>query len=700
MAGRTRADSWADQDAGDTASNSGLRTEADLHHRFQGPGFNSSHIGFGEAVKRDLVNVKNFVSSKFHLWGKQAAQVNSAKDVALIAAKPFPIVNTLMHYKPHYAVLDSAAGLVEGIMKIPSGLAYALLANMPAQYGLYTSLMPPFLYMLMGTCAQISFGVTAIEALFLGESVAGVLGDETVESEDPEDINIVVKYTLYISFMVGIWQLIFRIFRIQFISVLLADPVMSGFSTGGAFVIATSQLSSLLGVKLGNSEFLPGVWVKALKMADDWNWVTIGLGLSGLAVLMACQFVNKRYFPKYPVPWQIFIVIISIVVTSQMNLKEDYDVSVVGDIPSGFPTAEFPSLPSVPDHTEGQLFAKSILPSFLIALFVYVMTLSLGTFFAGKNGYKVDASQELLTLGVSNTISSMCGAFICSASFSRTAVVHTLGGKTVLHGVMALTIMILAVTLITEQLYYLPKTILAVIVINAVGPMLEFHNGAKYYKTSKWDFFIWVATFIVCLTAGAMYGIYAGVGLALLIMLFRSASAKIVVLGRLPGTTVYRNVERFPMAKETEGVKIVRLDGSLNFANWEKIVHTLQGLATKDIHSIAFDASAITTIDSSSLRGLLELVDDFETKGVKLLLANWKAPQRDLLERSHFYEHLTDDTIFLTLHDAVIYAKTRVVSPKLSADEKSDPATITEAGGHVWRVGYTDSTADKAPSNI
>ncbi|KAG5189938.1 sulfate transporter family-domain-containing protein [Tribonema minus] len=775
--GRTRVDSWND-DAGDTASNGGLRTEADLLNKFQGPGFNSSHYTFGEALKRDWRTAMSYVSSNFHLWGKQAGQVKSVKDAAIIATKPFPIVKTLANYKLSYISFDAAAGLVEGIMKIPSGLAYALLANMPPQYGLYTSLMPPFIYMLLGSCAQISFGVTAIEALVLGEYVKSVLGEDVVSSEEDADINITVKYTLYLSFMVGIWQLIFRIFQLQFVSVLLADPVMSGFSTGGAFIIATSQLGSLLGIKLSNQDFLPGTWVKAIQQADDWNWVTIALGLSSLAVLMFCQYLNKRYMPKFPVPWQIFIVIIGIVVTSQLNLKEDHDVSVIGDIPSGFPiaelpygtvigdipsgfpTAEFPSLPVVPDHTEGQLFAKSILPAFVLALFVFVMTLSLGTFFSGKNGYKVNASQELLTIGVSNTVSSMCGAFICSASFSRTAVVHTLGAKTVLHGVMALLIMILAVTLITEQLYYLPKCILAIIVINAIGSMLEFRHGARYYKTSKWDFAVWLVTFIVCLLAGAQYGIYAGVGLALLIMLFRSASSKIVVLGsiyagvglallimlvrsasskivvlgrevgiyvsidltllimlfrsasfkimvlgRLPGTTVYRNVERFPMAKETEGVKIVRLDGSLNFANWEKIVHTLQGLATKDIHSIAFDASAITTIDSSSLRGLLELVDDFETKGVKLLLANWKAPQRDLLERSHFYEHVTDDTIFLTLHDAVIYAKTRVVSPKPSSDEKNDPATITEAGGHVWRVGYTDSTADAkgepaAPSNF
>jgi SulP family sulfate permease len=586
--------------------------------------------------------------------------------------------------------VDASAGLVEGILKVSSGLAYALLANMPPHYGLYTSLMPPFIYMLMGTCNQISFGVTAIEALFLGESVRKILGDNIAESEEQSDIDIVVKFTLFISLMVGVWQLIFKFFKLSFVSVLLADPVMSGFSTGGAIIIATSQLASYLGIKLSNKDFLPGTWKTAINAYEDWNWAAIGLSSVGFVVLTALQMINKKYFPSYPVPWAVFIVIIAIGVTDGMNLKEDYNVSIIGDIPSGFPPARVPTLPEIDGRSSSNLFAASILPSFLIALFVYVMTLSLGTFFSAKNGYKVVASQELLAIGTANIVSSMCSAFICSASFSRTAVVHTIGAKTMCHNVIGITLMILAVTTITKQLHFLPKPILASVVLNAVGPMLEFGHGIEYYKNCKSDFAVWILTFVVCILGGAMYGIYSGVGFALIILMFHSASCKVVVLGRLPGTFVYRNINRFPMAKETEGVKIVRFDGSLNFANWEKFVHRLQEIATKDIHTIALDASSILTIDSSSLKGLIKLVQEFEVKGIKLLLANWKAPQRDLLERSGFYEFVTDDTIFLTLHDAVLYAKTRA-RPCLE-DEVNGSETLVEADGHVWRIGITENT--------
>ena len=153
----------------------------------------------------------------------------------------------------------------------------------------YTSLMPPFLYMLLGTCNQISFGVTAIEALFLGESVRGVLGDHFSNSKHAADIDLKVKYTLFLSFLVGLWQIAFRVFNLGFVSSLLADPVMSGFSTGGAFIIATSQLASLLGIKLRQTDFLPADWRDAFQQADQWNWCAIGMGFSGLALLYTLQ---------------------------------------------------------------------------------------------------------------------------------------------------------------------------------------------------------------------------------------------------------------------------------------------------------------------------------------------------------------------------------------------------------------------------
>mmetsp|Transcript_8784 Transcript_8784/g.13183 ORF Transcript_8784/g.13183 Transcript_8784/m.13183 type:complete len:521 (+) Transcript_8784:67-1629(+) len=481
-----RNDSWFQSQ--NLTRHDSIRTEADLYDAFQGPGMLSTNVTLKEVVRNDIAKVKTYFSNKFESMRQSATGSKSKKDILMTLTKPFPIVKQGLNYKLEYLSFDIPAGLVEGVLKIPSALAYALLAYMPAHYGLYTTLMPPFIYMLLGTCYQVSFGVTAIEALFLGESVRGVLGDEIMHSEDEVMVDQRVQFTLFLSMMVGIWHLIFKFFRLSFVSVLLADPVMSGFSTGGAFIIATSQLGGFLGISLENSEFLPETWIKAFEHIGDWNWVSIALGGTGLFLLKTMQILTKKYL-KYPFPWQIIIVVLSIVVTSELQLDSKHDLKIIGEIPSGFPSTQIPTLPDIDGKTKSELLSESIVPSFLVAMFVYVMTLSLGTFFAGKNGYKVEASQELLAIGVANILSSFTQAFICSASFSRTAVVNNIGGKTSFHNCIGVSLMILAVTTITAQLFYLPKTILAAVVLNAVGPMMEFEHGVKYYKTYKPDFF-------------------------------------------------------------------------------------------------------------------------------------------------------------------------------------------------------------------
>ncbi|CAM9393480.1 unnamed protein product [Phaeothamnion confervicola] len=379
-----------------------------------------------------------------------------------------------------------------------------------------------------------------------------------------------------------------------------------------------------------------------------------------------------------------------------MDLHGKYNLNIVGDIPEGFPKFEFPTAPTVPGVSS--LFAKSMGPSFIIALFTYVISLSLAKVFSRKNGYDLSSGRELFAMGTANCISSMMGAFILSASFSRTAVVNAIGAKTVAHNAVAVTVMILALTLITSLLFSLPKCILSAIVLVGVSRVPEFHEGARYYRVNKAEFLIWLTTFVLCITCGAIVGIAGGVGVALFFMTLRQTNAKPVILARLPGTTVYRNAARFPDAVEVPGVKIMRFDASLNFANWEPFVGHVLALATKDVHHVVVDASSINDIDSSSMRGIFNLVEDMEKRGVALLFANWKGPQRDMLERSGFYTQVRRDTMFLALHDAVVYAHHRGRHHGVAEINEKEPATVVEVGGdghqHEWHVAYPDSTRD------
>ncbi|KAG5185372.1 sulfate transporter family-domain-containing protein [Tribonema minus] len=639
-------------------------------------------------AKHDLAKFGTYLAQKVKNVKKETAHVKSAKDVAKLALVPFPIVGSLATYKPEYAIPDAAAGLVEGILTVPTGLAYALLAYLPAQYGLYTCLMPPIIYMLLGTCKQLSLGSSAIEALFckqlslgssaiealfLGESVRATLGDEIATSTDPANIAITVQYTLYMSCLVGVWQLVFWIFRLSFVSILLSDPVLSGFCTGGAFVIGTSQLSSLLGVSLGNNNFLPALWAKAINEFDNWNWCAIGMGLSGLVFLFATKYLNRRFLPKQPLPWQILLVVLSIVVTSQMGLDESQNLkasaNVVGHITSGFPPVAVPSLPDIPGKNRDDVLAASLLNSLFIALFVFAVFLSLTTSFADRNGYTVQPDRELFALGAATTLSSFFGAFVSGASFSRTAVVAALGARTALHGAAAVLVTVLALTLVTAQLYYLPKCILASIILAALAPLVEFRQGAEYFRVSKPDCLAWLATFALCIFAGAMYGIYGGVALSLLLLVWRSATAQVSTLGRLANTNIYRPLSDFPDGREHTGIKILKFMGALNFANSHALcARVKEAAAEKGIVTVILDAGAITAIDISALRALLELIQALEDKGVKLLMCHWGAPQRKLLERTGFYDRVTPDTLFLHINDAVTFARARAAAAANAPD--------------------------------
>lgn len=698
----SRSDSWDLSSSGHPM----LRTENDLRARFKGAGYDSHGATFKDVIRKDFAQMNGSAKKTWHEWATTCGMFRSPAGVFTALRQSIPIFGWLKTYQRSYLLTDVSAGLVEGIMEVPSGLAYAKLAGMPNQYGLYTNLLPQFIYMIFGTCAQVSFGVTAIEALFLSSSVRGIIGEEyyaTNLKEGTQMENDKVQFTLFFSMMVGLWQIVFRIFQLDFIGTLLSDPVMSGFTTGGAIIIATSQLGSFLGVTLetGNSEFLPETWKEALTRTGDWNWVAFTMCICSIIFLQLGKVVQRKYLNNFPVPWQIILVIIGIIVTNTMNLYEEHNLPIVKKIPTGLPPFSFPSIPTtIPGMSQSQLLLDALWPSFLCALFVYVMTLSLGMFFSNKNGYKSDPKKELLALGMANSLSCMFGAFIASASFSRSAVVNSLNVKTNLHSSVALMLMMLTLLVITQQLYYLPKNILAAIVLMSVWPMLEFSHGLRYFCLSKAEFLVWFTTFIVALFMGAMYGIYAGVAVSLLIVLFRSARPDTTILGRLPGTTVYRNIKRFPMAQEIEGVRIIRHDGGLSFTNWERFTSALDRLATDDIHTIIVDASCINDIDTSSVRGLLDLIKSFKLRGVALLFANWKGPQRDMLSRGDFYRHVTQDTLFLALHDAACYARDRKLDPTKSVHGMLDRRSSNgkrvvevDVSGEeiVWKVDYQTS---------
>jgi SulP family sulfate permease len=644
-------------------------------------------------------------------------------------SRALPFLHTMRGYSKHLLGADVSAGLAEGIMCIPMGMSYALLANVPAVYGLYTGLVPSILYLLLGSCAQLSLGVSAIESLLTGEAVAnviGFIGDEAgIRGTTQDDIDAKVQVTICMTLAVGFWHLVMRILNMGMVATLLADPVLNGFSTASAFLIATSQLNHLLGLDLKSGP-APVVWVDALVQLPSANVTAMIVGVGGIILLWALKRLNTYRFPKVSLPIQLVLVVISTAISAGLNLDEPpYNVKVLGVIPSGLPNIGVPSFPTVNGISFQDALGQMVVQSLVLAIMTYVITISVGKTFAMRNEYTVDANQELLAMGGANVIGPFFQTFVASASLSRTSVIDSIGSKTVLHGAFSVAVLAITLVALTPTLYYLPKATLSSVVLFGVFRMMDFSEARELYHISKPDFGLWLVCFSVTLLGGAIYGIAISVLISLVWVLMKSSRPKAVVLGRLPGSNVYRNIKRFPMAREIHGVRIFRFDASLHFANKDyfeakmKILDKTPGMRGEQIRTIIVDASAINDLDTSAIRTVTSLAEDFSARGVRLLFANWKGPQRDTLEKSGFFRTVPPENIFLSLPDAVAFARKvrgadeeekkeeggaekRVILPAPAVADELRPGLEIQPGGgeKVWAVGLAHHPSTQSMSSL
>eukprot|EP00752_Nemacystus_decipiens_P001735 g1678.t1 len=627
-----------------------------------------------------------------------------------------PVVMTARSYQKEFFASDLAAGLTEGIVCIPMGMSYALLANLPPVYGLYTGVIPPLMYLMFGTCEQISLGVSAIESLLVGEGVSGVIGwinDEVDATTTQEDIDAKIQVTLAFTLCVGIWQIIMRIFGIGAIATFLSDPVLSGFSTASAFLIGTSQLKHLVGYELPKA-ILPVIWIEAVSNVHHFNITSLCIGVTGILALMLFKKLNQRYLPDLPLPSQVVVVILATLAVYVFSFDEaPHNVKILGHIPDGLPPPAFPTFPNVEGVGGLSSYGGNLaIQSLLVAVMTYIITISIGKTFQriNDNAYKIDGGQELVAMASANVVGSLFQTYPASGSLSRTAVVQSVGAKTRMHLVPAVLVVMLVLVAITPLLYTLPNAILASVVMFGVVKMVDFRDAKRLYHLSKPDFFLWNVSFWVTAIVGPIEGIGVSIVVSLLYLLMQTSRPANSILGRLPETREYRNVKRFPMAKEIPGIRIFRFDSSLHFANKDYFENRLKALENDPcegvrIHTIVLDASSINQLDASAIDMLILVAKSYDERGVSILCANWKGPQRDLLELSGFYDVIPPANLFLGLHDAVVEARKRsrdITSEPLPAPAPRSPTTTASRNTTNTDGGAVASSAGAGdpPSSV
>ncbi|XP_053572518.1 prestin [Bombina bombina] len=560
---------------------------------------------------------------------KQSCRCTTKKAKSLLYSC-IPILKWLPRYPvKEYLLGDFISGLSTGVMQLPQGLAYALLASVPPVYGLYSSFYPVFLYTFFGTSRHISIGTFAVISLMIGgvavriapDEMFDIVGTNTTNSTDMskfmERDAMRVKVAVALTLLAGLIQLCLGILRFGFVSIYLTEPLVRGFTTAAAVHVFISQLKYLFGIKTKRfSGPLSVIYslVAVLSNITTTNIASMIVGLVCILMLLGAKEINDRFKKKLPVPipMEIIVVIISTGISTGLNLSGTYGVEIVGHIPTGFCPPAFPDI---------SLFSRVFVDAVAIAVVGFSMTISMAKIFAFKHGYAVNGNQELIALGLCNSIGSFFQTFSVTCSMSRSLVQESTGGNTQIAGLLSSFMVLLVILVIGYLFEQLPQTVLAAIVmVNLKGMFKQFADIPHLWRTSRLELAIWVVSFLASVSLGLDYGLLVAIAFAILTVIYRTQSPQYRILGQVPNTDIYCDIEEYEEVKENPGIKIFQANTSIYFANSEMYVSALRKKTGIDPGAILIakkkaqkrHAREMKKANKTEKRAVLKLTNDVE----------------------------------------------------------------------------------------
>ena len=549
-------------------------------------------------------------------------------------ARYVPAVHWLAGYQRNDLSGDVNAGLTVAVMLVPQAMAYAMLAGLPPIVGLYASTVPLVVYALLGTSRQLAVGPVAMVSLLVASAV-GALEEPGTET--------FIAYATTLALLVGAIQFLMGALRLGFLVRLLSHPVISGFTSAAALIIAFSQLGGLLGIKITRSHHIHKIVIEATGRIGEFQGATIAIGVLAIVLFL----VVGRLKPAFPAA--LVAAVVGTLATWLLRLDQS-GVRVVGDVPAGFPR---PSLPRFDLDT-----LESLIPIALIISFVgFMESIAVAKAVAAKHRYEIAPNQELVALGAANLAGSVLGAYPVTGGFSRTAVNDQAGARTGLASIITAGIVALTLLFLTPLFYYLPVAILSAIIFVAAMKLVDLPELQHLWRLKRTDAFLLIVTFLATLGFGIERGILIGIGASLALFIVRTTRPHTAVLGQLPGQPeVFRNVDRFPEAQRIPGLVILRVDATFYFANMDFLKDHLSRIEQEcsgPFKGLIIDASSINDLDSSAVRALEEIARAYGERGVQLYFASVKGPVRDIMKRAGFYERLGEDAFTFTIRQAV-----------------------------------------------
>lgn len=571
--------------------------------------------------------------------------------------KYFPILVWIKHYTYDDFASDTVAAIVVTIMLIPQSLAYALLAGLPPQIGLYASIIPLLIYSIFGTSNTLAVGPVAVIAL-----MTFAVCSKFAQPGSSEFVSIAIL----LAAISGLILLLMGILRLGFITNFLSHPVISGFITASGLIIAASQLKHILGIN-GDGSNLITILSSILKNISEISIVTLFIGILSLFILYWSKKRFKSFLKNSNVneflsdlisrTGPIIAVILSTFFVWIFGLG-DNAVSIVGHIPKGLPEIKFPEITL-------NAFFELFIPALLISIVGYVETVSIAQTLAAKRREKIEHNQELIALGLSNFGSGLSGGFPVTGGFARSVVNFDAGAKTPAAGAFTAIGIAFSTLFLTSLLFYLPKATLAATIIIAVLSLVDFKSVIKVFSYSKTDGLAMVSTIVVTLCFGVEIGIVSGVVLSLIMFLYRTSRPHIAKVGQVPGTEHYRNEDRHIVISSNK-VICLRIDESLYFPNARFLEDTIYKfiINNKNAKHIIIMCSAVNYIDSSALESLEFVNSRLNEAGVKLHLSEVKGPVMDQLKKTNFLDELTGE-VFLTNFQAFLKLEPKMANKTL-----------------------------------
>ncbi|MGB5321897.1 SulP family inorganic anion transporter [Lutimonas sp.] len=548
--------------------------------------------------------------------------------------KHIPILQWLPNYKRSWLKSDLFAGMTIGVILIPQGIAYAIIAGLPPIYGLYTAMIPQIVYVVLGTSRQLSVGPAAMDSLIVasGISALAAIGSDHF-----------IVLAVLLAFIVGLFQVLFGVFHLGFLVNFLSRPVISGFTSGSAIIIGMNQFGNLLGLDLDRSNQMHTLILEIINTFSNLHWPTAIVGITSIFLIFGIKKISRK------IPSALVVVVLGILVVYAFHLDLK-GIMILGEIPRGLPAFVVPVF-------DMALIEEISGLALTLGLIGFMEAISIAKSIEAKhNSYKVDANKELIALGFGNIVGSFFQTYPATAGFARTAVNDQSGAKTPLSSLIAAFIIALSLLFLTPAFFFLPKAVLAAIIIVAAFGLLDFSLPKNLLSYNRRDLIILNSTLLITIFVGIKEGILFGIVLSLAMLIYKTTKPHIAVLGNVPGTHFYRNIKRFDDVIIQEEILIVRFDAQLYFANTQYFKDKLKEFALErgpNLKLLIIDGESLNALDSSAIFALEEVHDYFSSKDITVVFTGLKGPVRDTLVKSKLMKKIRYDHCFMSIQEAV-----------------------------------------------